>query len=139
MEFISIFNSLHTKIEKLRLIENLDTIYDQYTPESVEAGLLEIVQHDENPVIRHEAAFHLGKLNSTLTFNEKKIIEIFEHVLNSDRSIVVKHEVLEALGFLDSPESIALLTRYSQHSDPDISTSADLSLNRISLRTKQSA
>ena len=56
--------------------------------------LKRFILHDSSPVIRHEAAFLLGKSK------HKKAVDILIQAIETDKSDLVRHEAIEALGDL---------------------------------------
>lgn len=62
-----------------------------------------VLQHDKNDVVKHEACFQLGEYNLT-----KKIPALVRAAL-CDRSELVRHEAVEALGLIQAFDQRAVL------------------------------
>lgn len=79
----------------------------QYLPARSAVKLLtDILETDNSPVIRHEAAFIAG------TFKSKASVQLLIRTITRDRSILVKHEAIEALGDALGAKAKPYLSRY---------------------------
>ncbi|MGI0011244.1 MAG: HEAT repeat domain-containing protein [Nitrosopumilaceae archaeon] len=84
-----------------------------------------VLEHDDNGVVKHEAAFQIAARNM-----RKKIPDLVNSVLN-DKSGLVKHEALEALGLMRAFEVEEMITTAVSHENPDVSQTAAFVLKRF--------
>ncbi len=100
---------------------------------------LQIAQNDKSPCVKHEAAFNTGQVFSKHEFNEElesikdHIAHAFCEIVETDESLVMKHETMESMGDagFDTPEVRALLYRYSQDENYDVANTAQISYWQI--------
>ena len=96
--------------------------------------LLRTLREDPNAVVRHEAAFVLGRvhdLHSDLVGDE-----VFLALCKSariDSSIIVRHEATEVLGNLADPRVIGVLHELAEDDNVDVALTATLGLERQAL------
>lgn len=84
-----------------------------------------VLEHDDNGVVKHEAAFQIAARNM-----RKKIPDLVNSVLN-DKSGLVKHEALEALGLMRAFEVEEMVAKAVSHENPDVSQTAAFVLKRF--------
>jgi HEAT repeat protein len=97
----------------------------------VEKFLVDILRADENPIVRHEAAFVLGKLYELGDVRgEITLSQLCDSSL-SDCSVVVRHEATEVLGCFNSSRAIIALRILKDDPNQDISATAQISLERL--------
>ncbi|EMR08061.1 hypothetical protein PNEG_03501 [Pneumocystis murina B123] len=82
---------------------------------------------DDSELLKHEIAYVLGQ-----TQNKKAIIPLEKILKNESEEIIVRHEAAEALGALNSQESLPLL-KFLKENDPSqiIRQTCDLAIQRI--------
>jgi len=124
------YNSLEHELEKLVLIESIISKFRQFEINDLLNDLIFVLCNDNNCVIRHEAAFTIGQLS--LSENIENLINVNTLIkqLEIEKSTVVKHEILESLGFLKSEVSRECLYFYQSSIDIDLSDTARVSLER---------
>lgn len=97
----------------------------------LEGIIVDVLRGDENPVVRHEAAFVLGKLYELGEVRgEMSLGQLCDSALG-DGSVVVRHEAAEVLGSFDAGRAIATVRMLVDDPDPDVSATARLSLERL--------
>jgi hypothetical protein len=84
-----------------------------------------VLEHDDNGVVKHEAAFQIAARNM-----RKKIPDLVNSVLN-DKSGLVQHEALEALGLMRAFEVEEMISKAVSHKNPDVSQTAAFVLKRF--------
>lgn len=123
--------SASSAFRRLEALENLASGIGGGDGARVEEILVNVLRADENPVVRHEAAFILGKLyESGDVRGEMTLGQLCDSAL-CDRSVVVRHEAAEVLGYFQAGRAIATLQILSDDPDPDISATARISLERL--------
>ena len=81
---------------------------------------------DPSPIVRHEIAFSLGE-----TAHPNSAGKHLMKAIEEDENIFVVHESLLALGTLGKKEFIPFVKKYLNDPRPEISESAEISLQRI--------
>jgi len=84
-----------------------------------------VLNNDDNGIVRHEAAFQIGLHNM-----RAKIPDLINSILN-DRSDLVKHEAIEALGLLRDHGSKETLTMTLEDKSEAVSETAAFVLKRL--------
>jgi len=84
-----------------------------------------VLNNDDNGIVRHEAAFQIGLHNM-----RAKIPDLINSILN-DRSDLVKHEAIEALGLLRDHGSKETLTMMLEDKSEAVSETASFVLKRL--------
>jgi len=84
-----------------------------------------VLEHDDNGVVKHEAAFQIAARNM-----RKKIPDLVKSVLN-DKSGLVKHEALEALGLMRAFEVEEMISKELSNENPDVRQTASFVLKRF--------
>jgi HEAT repeat protein len=87
--------------------------------------LIQIVGHDESPLVRHEAAFALGCVG------DDSCKEVLKRSLADDLSFLVRHEAAMALGELGNSDDLAALELGLNDESREVSISCEVALNRI--------
>lgn len=68
--------------------------------EGIEECLIKVLLEDDNPIVRHDAAYLLGKLQTTIG------VDALCTAATMDKSPLVRHEASEILAFLPKNEKI---------------------------------
>ena len=84
-----------------------------------------VLNNDDNGIVRHEAAFQIGLHNM-----REKIPDLVNSILN-DKSDLVKHEAIEALGLLRDHGSKETLTKMLDDKGEAVSETAAFVLKRL--------
>ena len=84
-----------------------------------------VLNNDENGIVRHEAAFQIGLHNM-----RAKIPDLVNSIL-SDKSNLVKHEAIEALGLLRDHGSKETLRKMLEDKDDAVRETAAFVLKRL--------
>ncbi len=87
--------------------------------------LSDVLLHDPDPLVRHEAAFSLGQIG-----HSEGNVALAEAAIN-DRDPIVRHESAAALGSVGSAESEGVLTKALNDPDEMVRNSAKASLFNI--------
>ncbi len=95
--------------------------------EELEFFLVHVLERDEDPVIRHEAAFVLGKLKDRNTIDGNLASMALCLAASEDVSLIVRHEALEALCCFEGKVVGELLERFSDHENADIRATSAIS------------
>ena len=95
--------------------------------------LADVLLHDPDPLVRHEAAFSMGQIGLTSANGA------LEEAMLSDRDPVVRHESAAALGSIGSPASESALARAAEDKESIVSNSAVASLFNIRFLRTHSA
>ena len=103
--------------------------------------LLEILAKHPNMMVRHEVAFVLLELEERnpvlMKMMRKDIIKVLSRRVKCDKSVVVKHEVLETLGYIGDKTCRKLLRRYLKSKNNDIKESALFALQLLESRLRK--
>ncbi|HKQ21119.1 MAG TPA: HEAT repeat domain-containing protein [Nitrososphaeraceae archaeon] len=84
-----------------------------------------VLNNDDNGIVRHEAAFQIGLHNL-----RTKIPDLINSILN-DKSDLVKHEAIEALGLLRDHGSKETLIKMLEDKGVAVSETASFVLKRL--------
>ncbi|HRH85116.1 MAG TPA: hypothetical protein PK210_12835 [Bacteroidia bacterium] len=124
------YHSAENELERLVLIESILSRHQEFELQDLLSDLLFVLCNDENCVIRHEAVFNIGQL--AIAKGAESLINIDEILmqLDNEKSTVVKHEILETLGFFKSELSRECLKIYQSSLELDLSDTARISLMR---------
>jgi len=96
-------------------------------------ALADVLLHDPDPLVRHEAAFSLGQIGLS-----EGNVALGEAVIN-DKDPIVRHESAAALGSVGSAESEGVLTKALEDTDEMVRNSAKASLFNIKFLKQYSA
>ncbi len=121
---------------RMDFVEELGRGAEPHQANLIEARLSRTLIYDNDPVVRHEAAFSLGKLYSQGCILGCVALESLCHVALNDTSIVVRHEALESLGCFPQLKAKEVLYSAIESSDLDVSATARISLARLTADTK---
>src|SRR6185312_1373555 len=119
---------------RMSCLEQLGDMQVIPRPQGLMRLLLRTLRKDPNAVVRHEAAFVLGRiheLHSDLVGDE-----VFLGLCNSartDPSAIVRHEATEVLGNIEDPRVMGVLQEIAQDGNLDIALTAILGLERQEL------
>ncbi len=91
-----------------------------------------VLKHDENELVRHEAAFSLGQMCIP-----SGVVPLVDATLN-DPSMFVRHEAAIALGVIGSKEAKDALEKALNDSDKPVVESAVVALSNIQFMEKLS-
>jgi deoxyhypusine monooxygenase len=94
--------------------------------------IAKVLKHDENELVRHEAAFSLGQMCLSSGVNP-----LAESTLN-DSSMFVRHEAAIALGVIGSKEAKDALEKALNDPDKPVVESAVVALSNIEFMEKLS-
>ena len=94
--------------------------------------IAKVLKHDENELVRHEAAFSLGQMCLSSGINP-----LAESTLN-DPSMFVRHEAAIALGVIGSKEAKDALEKALNDPDKPVVESAIVALSNIEFMEKLS-
>ena len=93
--------------------------------------LTDVLRNDESPLIRHEAAFGIGKLGSAR--DSTPLIDVLKY----DRSNMVRHEAAISLAEIGGKDAIQVLETATTDSDPAVASSARFAIQSILLYVHQ--
>jgi HEAT repeats len=94
--------------------------------------IAKVLKHDNNELVRHEAAFSLGQMCLS-----SGIPPLADATLN-DSSMFVRHEAAIALGVIGSKEAKAVLEKALKDPDKPVADSAVVALSNIEFMEKLS-
>ena len=120
-----------TACQRMDVLEKLVGGIDGDDNCAVENFLVNILRTDKNPVVRHEAAFVLGKLYELGDIQGDITLGQLCDSSLSDRSVVVRHEAPEVLGCFNDDKAITTLQILENDPNYDISMTAQISLERL--------
>lgn len=110
--------------------EILEKFYHNIDNEKDILFLLDVLNNDSDPCVRHEVAaqlFRAAEKKPNLLVNLKQIvINTLLEKAHNDESIVVKHECIEALGYITDADSLKFIHRLCNDENIDISTTANI-------------
>lgn len=112
-------------------IGDLGSVTDAAHASEMEEVLVSILINDKNPVVRHEAAFSLGRLFSSGAIVGVSALEALKTSVTTDLSVIVRHESAEALGNFPCQEATKALQMALNDLYDDVIETAMLSLCRI--------
>lgn len=110
--------------------EVLEKFYHKLDNEKDVLFLLNILNNDIDPCVRHEAAaqlFRVAEKKPDLLLNLKKTVinALLDRAYN-DESTVVRHESIEALGYIADKDTLKHLYSLSLNDNLDIKTTASI-------------
>jgi len=111
-----------SKDARIQAAFKLENIADD---ESIDA-LSKALFTDPSPIVRHECAFALGE-----TAYPKCAGPALMRAIENDKSVFVRHEALLALATLGDLSFIEFIEKYLDDSDPSISESAEIAIQRL--------
>lgn len=119
-------------------------ILEHYTKHSNDSNdvlfLLNLITTDPDPMVRHEVAAQLLRLemfrSEISKIHRKEILLTFKERIQNDNSIVVKHECLEAIGYVGDKDDFDYLRHIIENDkNEDIISTAQIALGALTLRT----
>ncbi|HEV7601962.1 MAG TPA: hypothetical protein VGO49_17115 [Bradyrhizobium sp.] len=123
---------LRTETDACVRFEMLENFYEAADSEADILLLLSILNNDEDPCVRHEAAAQLFRIEekkshlfSPMTKN-MAIKSLFTRA-KYDESVVVRHESIEALGYLVDFDRLGCFDSFVQSENLDIQSTAKIS------------
>lgn len=93
--------------------------------------LIETLENDPIPLIRHEAAFGIGVLGKT------RYAKPLARALLKDESAMVRHEAAVALAEIGSIDEVAVLQAATTDNDKAVALSAEFAIQSILLYVHQ--
>lgn len=133
---------LKTESDSFKRFEILEH-YSKYSkdPEDI-LFLLKLLIVDPDPMVRHEIAAQLLRLemfrSDISKRHRKEILSAFKERIKNDTSIIVKHECLEALGYIGEKSDLEYLSNIiNEESNEDIVSTAKISLGALTFRTEK--
>jgi HEAT repeat protein len=121
----------NTDSVRMRCLEQLTEMQEIPAAHLLIGLLLRTLREDPNAVVRHEAAFVLGRLPQSQVQSDLVGDEIFSalcHSARTDPSIVVRHEATEVLGNLEDSRVPIVLQELAEDDNPDVALTAKLGL-----------
>ena len=95
-------------------------------------ALSDVLFHDPDPLVRHEAAFSLGQIGLS------SAVKALEKAATTDRDPIVRHEAAAALGSIGNPSAESALRKALSDKEAIVSNSARASLFNIEFLKKYS-
>jgi hypothetical protein len=123
---------LRTEEDACVRFEMLENFYEVADSESDILLLLSILNNDEDPCVRHEAAAQLFRIEEKKSYlfspmtKNMAIKSLFTRA-KYDESVVVRHESIEALGYLVDFDRLDCLDSFVQSENLDIKSTAKIS------------
>ena len=90
--------------------------------------LVEALQSDDSPLVRHEAAFGLGILG------DSSYSSILTYAILNDDNLMVRHEAAIALAEMGGDAALGALVQACRDESPEVAASAKYALQSISLK-----
>lgn len=122
--------AIDSPAKRMDLIEGLIANQHDISALGLECYLVEVLRADPNPIVRHEAAFVLGRLKDCGQIEGDAAVSALCVAACEDPSLVVRHEVVEALACFEHDEASSVLVNLLSHDHPDIRATASISLER---------
>src|SRR3989344_4402813 len=111
-----------TKEERIQAAFHMENIADEA---SIQA-LVQALETDPSPIVRHECAFALGE-TATPEFAAASL----KRACEKDPNIFVRHEAILALATLGDKKHIPFIETFLKDKDPEIVESAEIALQRL--------
>lgn len=115
---------------RLECIEKLSLLQGGALSQFVEKVLVRVLMHDHNAIVRHEAAFVLGRLHANGVILGNFALDALCKSARRDPSIVVRHEAAESLGYFADLAAMDALLQLMRDNNADLSATAELALQR---------
>jgi HEAT repeat protein len=84
-----------------------------------------VLKNDNNGVVKHEACYQIAARDM-----RKKIPDLIETALN-DKSVITKHEAIEALGLMRAFEAMELISKATTDTNPEVRETAVFVIKRL--------
>ena len=137
----SLFRLLHDPAAFARF-EILEHYTDFVESEEDIGPLQEVLTLDPDPIVRHEAAAQLLKIETKrpeLTANLKQQIQsALVKSIHEDSSVIVRHEAMEALAYIGNEDALPILQGLVNDSNSDIKCTALIARDILLFRLKHS-
>ena len=95
-------------------------------------AISKILEEDECPIVRHEAAFALGE-----TSNSDIALGALKKSCLKDNSYIVIHEALLAIGTIANKDGINFIQKFIQHENDIVRRTAKIALQRLNYEDGQ--
>lgn len=119
---------------RMRCLEELADMQAIPRVDVVKELLLRTLREDPKAVVRHEAAFVLGRLHrSNRDLMGEEAFSALCKSARTDPSTVVRHEATEVLGKLEDSRVVGVLNELAEDSNPDVALTAKLGLEHQAL------
>lgn len=115
--------------ERMKALCSIQACATAAAPDSLERTLTAVLYRDTNPVVRHEAAFILGKLYRAQRIRGTRALIALCEAANSDESVVVRHEALEVLAAFPHQRAFNALQKALSDPSADVVATAVISLH----------
>jgi HEAT repeat protein len=99
--------------------------------EELQSILTLVLQHDPDPIVRHEAAFVIGELAKQERIDSECAAIALRHAALDDPSVVARHEAAESLSSFYHPTAVKTLTELLDDPLLDIAATARIGLARL--------
>jgi HEAT repeat protein len=104
-------------------------------------SMINLLENDGDPCVRHEAAAQLIRIEEKkphlmTNLRQRAIAALLERALN-DESTVVRHESIEVLGYIGDERSLQNLTELAMEENLDIRSTAEIALRTAERRIKR--
>ena len=143
---LELFSEMEEKYEQkdtdyfVRLLEHPDyvvrtratCILVDFGGEDKVQHVAKVLKHDDNELVRHEAAFSLGQMGYSIG-----VVPLEDATLN-DPSMFVRHEAAIALGVIGSQDAKSVLQKALDDPDKPVVESAVVALSNIDFMEKLS-
>lgn len=100
--------------------------------------LLDLLEHHENSIVRHEVAAQLAeiRIKKPLIFGnmDELIINTLVKCAVNDKSITARHEAIEALGYIGNEKMLTTLEKLMHDKEEDVRLTAKIAVNMIKFR-----
>ncbi len=123
-------------VSRMNCLERLGKGIDRPQSRFVEKLLANVLIHDKNPVVRHEAAFTLGELYTKGDIRGTGSIDALCRGALHDHAIVVRHEAVETLGYYPFLQAMRTLKKCMRDPNVEVVATAKISLVRHLARQK---
>lgn len=100
--------------------------------------LLDLLEHHENSIVRHEVAAQLAEVRikkpHIFANMDELIISTLVKCAVNDKSITARHEAIEALGYIGNEKILNTLESLMQDKEEDVRLTAKIAFNMIKFR-----
>ena len=133
-----IIEILKTELDPTIRFEVLEKFYHQVSSDEDINLIIDILKNDADPCVRHEAAAQLFRIeekkNSLMKNLKRKAISVLFDRACHDESTVVRHEAIEALGYIVENEDLNNLYAFTDSTNNDIKSTAYIAYNAAKQR-----
>jgi hypothetical protein len=130
-DLIKKYNTAPSLKSKSDIVQDLHNTFGDYEIDDLINDLFKILNLEVNVSIRHEVIFLIGKLTRRCVKKENYVIDAFVSILQSQDSVLIIHEIIEALGMISCMRSQELVSRYLNHANKDIRDTAELAIEEL--------